>query len=518
MTNFSLYFRPSLYGLLLVLTLFALPATARSQAGAAANGQGLTTLPDQPANTTLTTNTILPNPIWSTTRTFPATATLIGDTYELNNLATGRVQSPLVAVEGDTFYTLEGWVKGEFYQGEVADVVTRIEAWYYQPTRQMTAPAEIIWQTTNVNSSWAELSGGFFTPSGTGWYIQIKLIIERANGWVAFDDFSLTSESLGEIELPDPGFESGTWSEIPDPDYPATSLWRGNSGPAVPTHTGSYSMVLSNLGHAELVSPFIPIALNSQTAQVWLRGEVDGGLSGGTIAVTIDYYDSNGVYISSTPPWTATSYNNLKWQQATVWGNRPSTAVQLKIRLSNAFNNGWIAFDDVTLSDGDTVVVVPDSNFEQGGIWETSYKSEFPAGIAWRGEGTGRRPSPNYAYMLTNEAYGTVASSYITVRGGRTYRLAVPVRGESAVLAGENIWHVRVSYYNSQETLIGEKNWYDRDMNTNDWTQQAFLFTAPSSARRIRVAISSEQANGWFAFDDVILTGSRALPTEIEGD
>ncbi|MCI0397132.1 MAG: hypothetical protein L0322_19625, partial [Chloroflexi bacterium] len=444
---------------------------------------------------------------WTGSQTFPGTATIASGEYTLSNLANGSTTSQLIPIQGGYTYVLSAWVKGEL-NPNASTGSARIEilrSGGFMPT----AP-ETIWYSNNLNSNtWQQVQGIFQMEAGSNQSIQIRLTVDGTNGWVAFDDLTLADLfSGGNVTIPDGDFEFGNWTSAPHASFPATSIWRGNSGPAVPAHRGSYSMVLSNLGHTELTSPFINLNGSSQTLQVWLRGEVDGANSAGQLIVTMDYYNSaNGYIRSALMPWTATTYNNLTWQQITVSDNAPIGAVKVKVRIGNTFNNGWMAFDDVTLSGISTPV--PDSGFETGGIWTITNHASFPAGAAWRGALTGH--SGQYAYTLTNGGYGNLTSGYITISPNRLYSLSALVRGEHNALAGYNMGKILVQYYDSQNNPQGSATiWNGNDVNNNNWTLYSQSFTPGSNVSKITIVLQSAQANGWLAFDDLTLTSHSA--------
>lgn len=453
---------------------------------------------------------------WTTNRIFPGTTTWYGTSNAgaphgqskamvLSNLASGASHSSLVTVTPNSTYNVSAWVKGELNASAGAD---QVMLQVVPHNNGVPGTAITVWFSSNLNNNnWQQVSGSVNIPSNMN-QAQVRLVANQINGWIVFDDLSLKLGAGANI-LPDPSFESGSWTAVPDTNFPATSIWRGNSGPAVPAHQGSFGMMLSNLVHSEIASPMMPVSNAVQTVQVWLRGEVDGANSGGQVSIIIDYFTVAGPFTSfdeAVTVWQATTYNNLTWQQITAGGNRPTGSTHMRIRLSNAFNNGWMAFDQVTLLDGLTIITVPDSGFESGGSWTVNNHASFPAGTAWRGAGTGYQGQ--YAYTLSNEAYGTVTSGSIAVGANQLLELKSWIRGEMNSQAGFGNGGLRACFYNSQGGSLGCQSpdaWSSGSYNNTTWAQQGGQFTTPANTASMKVVLEAGRINGWLAFDDLTL-------------
>jgi RHS repeat-associated protein len=439
-------------------------------------------------------------PTWTGSQTFPGTSLVNGSDHQLSNLATGTSTSPSFALQGGHSYQLMAYVKGEL-NANAANGSALI--------RVLGTTNQVVWTTTSLNAAgWQMVQGTFAISSNQN--VQIEISLSQMNGWLAVDNLSLLDLTVdGDINVPDGSFESGTWTNTANAAYPATSLWRSNQGPGTPANQGNYSLMISNLAHTNLVSPAINVSGSTQTLKVWLRGEMDGAFSGGQVSVTLEYWDgSHPMGQANWPTWYVTTYNNTNWQQITINGTKPLGATQVKIRFSSAYTNGWMAFDTVTLTDGTSGGVpptVPDSGFETGGIWQTTNQSAFPASIGWRGSGTGY--TGTYAMTLTNGAYGTLSTSYITVSPNMSYTVSAIVRGEHNTLAGQNTARIRVETYNSSNVLQSTVNiWNGSDINSGGWSTQSGSFLTGGTVTKVKVLLQSEQANGWLAVDDVTLT------------
>jgi RHS repeat-associated protein len=448
-------------------------------------------------------------PTWTASQTFPGTSLSNGTDHQLSNLATGTSTSAAIAVQANHNYQLTAYVKGEL-NGNAANGTAQIRI---LGTTGIGGPP-VIWSASSLNNaaSWQQVQGNF-TIGGANQNIQVEISLSGMNGWLAVDNVTLLDvTSHLNVPVPNGSFESGSWTNAADPAYPATSFWRSSlEGPGVPAQQGSYSLVVSNLAYTNVASPFINISGVSQVLKVWLRGEVDGAFSGGSVNVTLEYYN-NGIATGVPASWSVSTYNNTTWQQITVNGTRPGGANQVKIRLSSNYTNGWMAFDQVTLTEtgGGLPPSVPDSSFETGGVWFTTNHANFPASTAWRGQLTGY--AGQYAMTLTNGGYGSLTTNYITVTPSMSYTVAALLRGEHNTLAGINQGRIRVEFYDSNNISKGSAViWEGSDLTNNSWTSKSGSFLTASDVTKIKVVLQTQQANGWLAVDDVTLTSHSAM-------
>src|SRR5690606_35094760 len=110
----------------------------------------------------------------------------------------------------------------------------------------------------SISNNWpAQPVGGQLVLPPLTSDIRIRLVSHLTSGWVAFDDVELyptgsSTNLLGKDGVG--GFEAGSgggWSAVADPDFPATSIWRGTWGTAAP-RSGSYAYVISNQAYGYL--------------------------------------------------------------------------------------------------------------------------------------------------------------------------------------------------------------------------------------------------------------------------
>jgi RHS repeat-associated protein len=431
---------------------------------------------------------------WTSTRTYPGTTTLQGSDYKLDNLATGTVQSSPISVTPGDAYTLSVWVKGEL-NGNASSGSAKVSV-------NMGVPGlGFIWSSSNYsNTTWQQVQGSFTVPAGVN-SITIELAASQINGWIAFDNLTLADKN-GNVPISNHSFESGVWAETPSADYPATSLWRGYNGPATAQH-GSFSYVLSNLGHSTLTSPFFGITPGGRTASVWVKGAFDAASSAGELRLEALYFNVFQEQIWSQTVWVQTSFSNPDWQQLGGLTAAPVGSTWMKLRLVSEFNNLSVAVDDVTL----TGVSVPDGDFELGNVWSVASHTEFPASaIAYGGGGRGGVGSE--AYTFTNAANGYFESAAITARPNQRYEVQALVSGELNDTAATGNGRLQIDFYNSQNGLIS--SWNSIVVLQDGSSTQGGYFTTPANTATLKLRLVADKTNGWLTFDDVTLTSQSA--------
>jgi RHS repeat-associated protein len=184
----------------------------------------------------------------------------------------------------------------------------------------------------------------------------------------------------------------------------------------------------------------------------------------------------------------------------------------MRIELYNYMNSGWVAFDDVSLQvaygDGDGSPpdpVVPNPGFETSGGWSEIVSPDWPGTSIWRGTwGTADQHSGEYAYAISNHAYGYLRSDAVAVRPNTEYDVYAWVRGELDDESHSN-WYVRVYFYDSGGAQISNQNvaWGGPGSLNTTWQEKGGTITTPSNAATMRVMLLNHLNSGWVAFDDV---------------
>lgn len=459
-----------------------------------------------------------PTITWAGTHVFTGTTTIVGSDYTdhtLGNLAAGYLEGSLVPVTPGSSYELKAWIKGEI-ANNVSSGQATIEVYFSNGSPIFSDIAGVVvWSANNLQEqNWQQVQGSFDVPANMT-HILIRLRVNGVNGWIAFDDLTLADKEGNNVPINNPGFEQGAWSENPNAAYPATSLWRGNSGPAS-AHGGQYSYVLSNLGHMSLTSPFFAITPGTRTIQVWVNGLLDAGTSAGNTRLEASYYDNTGRLITQQTVWSTASLS-AGWQQVGGTSIAPTGSTQMKLSLNNEFNNASIIFDDVTISSGSTNTIVPDGDFEAGNVWTKNYHPAFPASVIWHGPGGGGSLGDE-AYTFANTAHGYLESMNIAAHPNQRYELSALVRGELNNAAANGTISLQVDSYSSLGTLLSTAQlWGAAAYNNNTPTRQSGIFTTPANTDYIRLRLVINQANGWVGFSDIALTSQSAVITSGPG-
>jgi RHS repeat-associated protein len=186
----------------------------------------------------------------------------------------------------------------------------------------------------------------------------------------------------------------------------------------------------------------------------------------------------------------------------------PPEAATVRIFLFNYMTVGWVAFDDVSLvKAGSSTNLVQNPGFEGSSGWTESPYAAWPGTSVWRGKsGTGSPHAGQYAYVISNHAYGYLRSDPVAVHAGLEYDLYAYVRGELDSVS-HGAWIIRAYFYDSAGAQINFVNADSGGPGTvsTTWPQEGGRVTAPPGAATARIYLFSYMTDGWVAFDDVSL-------------
>ena len=479
---------------------------------------------------------LLPWPVdtWTTSADsdFPATSLYhgsdIGDTYDglntptnhavtFSNLADGRIESPVITDSGNNTYDLTVWVNQRLHYGSFSIVMspvngTPVTVWS-SDDQQGVPPG---------GSGWAQLTVQFVTPAGgfVGSDFRLQLVAEQIDGWVAWDNLTLTRASKGGgVTALDTSFEGeDVWTELATSDFPATAIWRGGDGPAV-AQDGQLSYAISNLGESQVSSPIVSTsAASSLEVQFWIQNDIDVTTSAGGVSLTLNYYNSQSMPLGSETIWhsdSLTTTSTPTWQFVTATDSTlPLNTTKVQIVYESTFVNGWAAIDDVSLlGDGSSL-----SSWDyETNNWTTTDGVDFPAGTAWYGSvgrplnGLATNP-PTLGYLLTNEAKGESDSEVFSVNPFATYHLDGWVRGQ--MTAGEAA-RLAVHFVdgNGQEVGAPVTAWNGSEIAALSWEQKQKTIFVPGSATGFFVRLTADRIGGWVAFDEIsVLDLNQPVP------
>jgi hypothetical protein len=289
------------------------------------------------------------------------------------------------------------------------------------------------------NSSWGTITDtDRIEVTAPVWATKLKVIVktEMVNGWIAFDNLTVQRQSAGgswsTLTWSDGDFEDpGDWTTTTDSDFPASSVWFGESGPAA-AQAGRYSLVMSNLGYSQSTTPLFAMdnaAYAGHRAYAWLRGDIGSALAGGVYLVA-HYYDSGDDWLGQETLWFSNRTEEKLWQQIQGEMEPISGTTQMQLQLVNAFTTGTFQFDDISAEYYGGFLVdphdVPDPGFEMGGSWTEWANSTGTAARSADGSAHGG----SYVLSIANNhlADGYAQSQAVAVTAGETYRFQVWVK------------------------------------------------------------------------------------------
>ncbi len=278
--------------------------------------------------------------------------------YIISNLAYGSVFSEMIPVSANTQYTLSAWVRGEL-DGKDTDYGSwKIELCAYKSDGTSISPcvstSGLGGGPGSINTTWAQKSGTVTTPADAA-FVKFRPFLFIGSGWVAYDDVSLVKAGTTTNLLPDPGFETGSgWTESRDGRFPNTGIFRAYYGTAAP-HGGTYSYVISNHAYGTIsTSSNIPVTPGrTYDLRAFVRGEMDPAAGQGNWFVRAQYFNANGGWISNYANTASGGEGSLNegWKSVGGTFTPPVDAAFVRVQLIAYMISGWVAFDDISLTD-----------------------------------------------------------------------------------------------------------------------------------------------------------------------
>ncbi len=273
----------------------------------------------------------------------------------ISNLANGCVESAFIGVRPFDTFQLHSWVRGEIDSDDgFKGLSLAVDFYEDRPTGMVYLSSTTVY-SDDVGTSlsdWTQVGGQFHSGNPYAYFAKARLCVVDASGWVAFDDVELIDEASGYDRMLDPSFEGPflRWGEDPTEDVPATSLWRSTWGTAAP-HSGSYAYSVSNLTYGRVTSDFVAVSAGTEyDLYVHVRGRIDAEDSHNGLLVRAEFYDDSDTSLGFQNIYINNSLSTIDWQRVGGRFTTPVDAVKLKIRLFNYLSLGWIAFDDVELT------------------------------------------------------------------------------------------------------------------------------------------------------------------------
>jgi YD repeat-containing protein len=148
------------------------------------------------------------------------------------------------------------------------------------------------------------------------------------------------------------------------------------------------------------------------------------------------------------------------------------------------------------------------TSFETGGEINEVKSSAFPGTSVWRGTwGTTAPISGDFAYAISNQAYGYIRSDPITVAANTQYDLYAWVRGRLDPEDSNGSWIIRAYYYNSSGGAISYQDIASGGPTSvsTTWQERGGRITTPANIATLRIQLYNYMNSGWVAFDDVRL-------------
>jgi len=248
--------------------------------------------------------------------------------------------------------------------------------------------------------------------------------------------------------------------------------------------------------------------ISTYELSAWVRGELDPDDSHGQWGIRA-CFQGGGVDMGCQDIVSgAAGTLSTTWEQKAALFTPPIGATEVRIRLYNEFNSGWIAFDDISLTEvGDSTNLIPNPGFESGTTgWSENASPEFPGTSIWRGTwGTADQHSGEYAYAISNHVYGYLRSDAIAVSPNTEYDLYAWVRGELDPDDSSGSWIIRANFYDSSGSYISYQDAASGGAGslTTTWQEKGGTITTPSNAATVRIDLYNYMNSGWVACDDV---------------
>jgi RHS repeat-associated protein len=311
------------------------------------------------------------------------------------------------------------------------------------------------------------------------------------------------------------------WTATADADYPATAIWRGDTGPAQP-QSGEYSFVIGNLGDVDVVSPRVALGNEDKlTTRFWLQADFNVAASFGGLTLTARYYDGQTL-LAEMPLWSTqddvfSTEPIPGWQEIIVDHQAPIGARQMELAWQGEFFNGWLTLDDIAIVEADSQQVLAswDLNDPPDKLgWSALANPLFPAGTAWWDETAGR--SNSGGYILSNEGGGAAQTRLFPATPEQAYQVQTLLRGEA--VGGNNLtWQVK--FYNNDLANGESLLWSAKGLTSKNWQTIERTFTTPANTTHFELLLTADRIGGWLAMDGITLANlSHSIPAQGEQD
>ena len=265
--------------------------------------------------------------------------------YAIHQLASGGVRSdPFTVTAGDS-YDVSAWVRGEIDpNGSHGGWLVKIR-WY---DNGVELGHDIATSATSVTGTYSEHTGTVTAPAGAD-TATVEPSVSDLSGWVAYDDISVKKTGTSTNLVLNPGFETGEWTDVFPAGYRATATWRDTWGMA-DQHTGSYAMAISNAAYGWVTSDPVTVTEGvTYDISGWVRGELDPDDSHGEWIIRAMWYNAADQLLEQDDLSGAPGSVSTTWAQYSGSFSAPTDAATLRVRLYNHSNNGWAAFDDLSV-------------------------------------------------------------------------------------------------------------------------------------------------------------------------
>ncbi len=446
-----------------------------------------------------------------------------GDQVLVSNLASAQAVSKVIdggnGFEADKTYRVDGSIKG-YIDSDIS--AGEAEIWFnFKNTAGTLVTETLAWSRDDLQTaSWTAIAAADqIEVTAPSWATRLRVIIktDAVNGWIAFDNISVSEENSGvwtSLNWGHGEFEDSTkWTLSTNDEFPASSAWFGDSGP-VAAEDDRYSLVMTNMGYSQSTSPLFSAGTDTldHFANAWIRGTIGSPGSGGIYLVT-HYYDTNEDWLGQESVWdtvAARMYQQKTWKQISGEMDLPSGTVYIRLQLINAFGMVDVEFDDIGAEYVDTGVTttltVTDPGFETGGSW-IDWDNE--TGNADRTNQTDPHGGSYVVYLGNNHlASGYAESASTTITGGEMYRFRIFAKQD--VAANGNGVSFRLAFYDSGGGLsqrVTSSRWMNPGATAWSLASGFVLYegiaTAPDDAVSVKLEVSADQLDGYAFFDDV---------------
>jgi RHS repeat-associated protein len=430
--------------------------------------------------------------------------------YAISNQAYGHLESSLFPVAGGTQYDLAAWVRGEMDPHDSAGAWL-IRVVYYDANGAALSGADaskdvLYGHEGSLSISWQEKRGSFTTPAAAR-QARVRLYYYNATGWVAYDDIAVTQQSSG-ASVASYDFETaGGWTEARF--YPGTAFWRANWSIAA-GRNGGYAYSISNLPYGYLESAPVAVSQNTgYTVSAWARGEIDAEGSEGQWRVDLCYYNETTLLKCET----SAGLHGVAGSISTTWAQKsgsfttPAGATQTRLRLYLLVSSGWVAYDDVTITQANgTKLALADPGFEDGSGWTSVRAGSFPNTGFYRWKTSIASPhSGTWGYAISNLAYADLVSTRMTARAGETYALYGWLRGEQDADESAGGWVLRAYFYDVNNQYLGYKDAATGQAGSlaATWRKVGGVVTAPANSAHAEVRLIAYLFSGWVGVDNL---------------